>query len=540
MKRIKLLNLLFSFFISISINLKLIIDNNLNYFIKHNIINFTFIMKIIGITILVYFILELLFYLLDKVPLKNKELNLNKKKIFIIFICIFIPSMIYLLSHYPGVYLNDTMFMIYSPILRGAPIIFSLFLAASFHILSNFFGNFNAIFIMSTTQVLIASIILTYIVYWFNNKTHNKILTILLILYYVLTPILANYNVALNKDTPFALLILLFFTFICDIVESKGKLLSDKGILILLVAISCLSICIRNNGLYIAIISILLLFIIYGIKNYKKECSIVLILIILFSFLPVVLVNVLHAEKLKREYYGVPIQQVCYLVKYHPDKLNKKDYNTLSKFIKDPKKTIPEKYDVYTVDSIKFQEEFDSDKFNKSSKEFLSLWIRKYPSNISSYTKSYLLNSYHLWSINKLETGQSTFRAASMDGPQGEEVYNKQILPQKIQDSLLKFYDKYNTYLNPAGCFILLLIINLYAYYRKKKDIIIISIPLFVVWFILMLGSPQSGALRYMSPYLYILPIIGLYTFKITRKDDKHGLSRTSKTKLSKKRKRSV
>ncbi len=529
MKRIKLLNLVFSIFVSISINLKILIDHNLNSFIKNNNFNILFIIKIIIITLLVYLLLELLFFLIDKIPLKNKKLILTKKKIIIIFMCIFISSIMYLLNHFPAVYLNDTVFMFYSPILRGAPIIYSLFLAAFYRTLSSIISKTATVFIISLVQGLVASIILTYIVVWFNNRIKNKILTIILFLYYALLPIIANYNIALNKDSLFSLFMLLFFTFIFDIVESKEKLLSDKNVLTLLVTTSCLLTCIRNNGFYISIISILIVFIIYGIKKYKKECSVVLISIFLFSLIPVILSHVLHAQQLKREYYGIPIQQVCYLVKYHPERLNEKDYQFLSKIIKDPKKTIDKKYDVYTVDFIKFDKNFKYEDFNKYSKEFLLLWIRKFPKNISSYTKSYLLNSYHLWSLNKMEKNQSIFEYVSMDDMDGETIYNQYIFPQRIQNKFNSYYAKFNKYLNPAGCFMLLVIMNLYAYYRKKKEIFIISIPLFIIWIILMIGSPMSSALRYMAPYIYILPIIGLYTFKITRKGGKNGRVKSSK-----------
>ena len=78
----------------------------------------------------------------------------------------------------------------------------------------------------------------------------------------------------------------------------------------------------------------------------------------------------------------------------------------------------------------------------------------------------------------------------------------------------------FNTYFNPAGCFILLLITIMYALYRNKKEILLLSLPLLFTWLILMMVSPLSSALRYMAPYIYILPILMLYTFKITRNND--------------------
>ena len=69
---------------------------------------------------------------------------------------------------------------------------------------------------------------------------------------------------------------------------------------------------------------------------------------------------------------------------------------------------------------------------------------------------------------------------------------------------------------------------------EKRKDVLIISLPLIILWIVLMLGTPLSGALRYMAPYLYILPIIILYTFSITREDDINENKRKSKKELSK------
>ena len=81
------------------------------------------------------------------------------------------------------------------------------------------------------------------------------------------------------------------------------------------------------------------------------------------------------------------------------------------------------------------------------------------------------------------------------------------------------------------------MIINVYVYTRDKNEIIIISFPLIILWIILMLGTPFSSALRYMAPYLYILPMIILYGFMITREGDYFESKRKSKRKFSKKRK---
>lgn len=529
MKKINVLHLIFSIFLSISLYLKIVIDKNLDYFINKFHIDMLFIVEVTLLTCLIYYLLDKLFYLIDKIPLKKSKLVLNRKKIFLIFLAILTMGISYLIVYYPAVYLNDTLFMMYNPLTRGHPIIYGVFMSITFFALKALFTPTITVLIMSIIQAIIASIILTYVIIWFNKKVNNKILTILLICYYVFLLIIACYNVALNKDTPFALAILLLFVFIYEIIESKGKILTNKRFLINLFIVSAVAISVRNNGIYVILLSLIIVFSAYG-KKYKKQCLSFLSLIIIFLFIPAIVSKTLNAQQLKREMYAVPIQQISYLVKYHPNRLSKKDYQLLEKFIDNPKKNLANNYEVFSVDRVKYDNSFKDKKFNKYSKKFLLLWISKFPKNISSYTKSYLLNTYHLWSINKLDKSQSTFFSTSFIGAEvSKHIYHEELFPKDIQGKLTHFYYVYCSYLNPAACFFLLLIINLYARKHKKKEIIILSVPLITLWLTLMIASPYSSALRYMSPYIYILPILLLYTFKITRKGVKNGLSRKSK-----------
>ena len=129
MKKINYPILILSLFLSISINLKIIIDNSLDKFIKSFHINFFFISKVVILCVIFYFLFYYLFKLIDKIPLSKNKLTLNKKNIVFIFLVIFVPTMIYLLSHYPGVYLNDTMFMLYYPVSKMNPVIYGMFIS---------------------------------------------------------------------------------------------------------------------------------------------------------------------------------------------------------------------------------------------------------------------------------------------------------------------------------------------------------------------------------------------------------------------------
>lgn len=535
MKKISFPILLLSLFISLSINLKIVIERSLDNFIYNFHINFYFLCKVGIVCLLLYLLLLFLFMLFDRISLKNTKMIISKKFKIIIFLLFFIPTIIYLLSHYPGVFLNDTLFMLYHPVSKMNPVIYGMFISILFFSIKVFFSSTTTVFILSIIQSIISCLILCYGVIWFNKKINNKILTIILICYYSLLPIISNYNMSLDKDTPFSILMLLFFIFVFEIVESKGKIITNKIFLIKLILISILCIFIRRNGIILIVGTLIILFLLYGFHNQKKYWIITILLLMLLPGVESIALGYWNRSYNKSEAYAIPIQQVGYLVKYYPNKLSSGDYNFLSKIIKNPKETIKNNYNVFGVDEIKFNDNFDKDGFNKHEKEFLSLWISKFPNNVSGYMKSLILNDYHLWSIDFLEKGQSIFVIGSNYGiDRDKQIHNKRILPKGIYNFLVKYYDIFNTYLNPACCFILLMLTNVYAYIRKKKDVLIISLPLIVLWIVLMLGTPLSSALRYMAPYLYILPIIMLYTFSITREDDANENTRKSKRKFSK------
>ena len=384
-----------------------------------------------------------------------------------------------------------------------------------------FFSTATSVFIMSIIQIIISCIIITELIVWFNKKVNNKYLTIILFLYYFATPIVANYNVSLNKDTPYSLMMIVFFTLLYELIETKGKILKEKKYYIKLLIVSILIIYLRSNGLYVIIPTLIILFLIYGFKKHKSKCISIIILVIVFNLIQTTTIKLIGISYLRREMYSVPIQQISYLVKYHPKALTKDDYKLLSKIIKNPKNVITLNYNEYEVDNIKYNEKFNDMEFNKHEKDFIVMWIKIFPNNISSYTKSYLLNSYHLWAIDNLEKEQSIFDVAYIDIDNNNYIlYNKRILPRKIQNRMKSYYNIFNTYLNPAGCFILLIINISYALYRKKKEVLLLSTPLIMTWIVLMITSPLSSALRYMSIYIYLLPVIILYTFKITRKNN--------------------
>ena len=101
-----------------------------------------------------------LFRLFDKISLKNTKIIISKKYKILIYLLFFIPTIIYLLSHYPGVFLNDTLFMLYHPVSEMNPVIYGMFISLLFFSINVFFSSY---FISYFFFIFVAFIFIIYI-----------------------------------------------------------------------------------------------------------------------------------------------------------------------------------------------------------------------------------------------------------------------------------------------------------------------------------------------------------------------------------------
>ena len=136
-------------------------------------------------------------------------------------------------------------------------------------------------FLISFIQLLIMNIIITYIINWINKNIHNKKITIVTFLYFLLLPIISNYNTVLIKDSLFSGLLLLHISIIYNIINNN-KTNNLYTFIILL-----LTVLIRNNGLYIVVFEIIIL------TLYTKRLFFIksLVLIIIINSIPNLILN---------------------------------------------------------------------------------------------------------------------------------------------------------------------------------------------------------------------------------------------------------
>lgn len=508
----KILYLLFSILLSIEILLSYAIGNIDNYptnFINKFHFNSSFLLKTLILTIPIYFILNIILVLINKIKINKTKIINNKSLLIIVFASLTISNLIFLITYYPGSNMNDTLYIINNPIAYSTqhPIFYNLLLSIPYRIIYKITNHINfSFFLISFIQLLIMNTIITYIINWINNNIHNKKITILTFLYFLLLPIISNYNTVLIKDSLFSGLLLLHIPIIYNIINNN-KTNNLYTFIILL-----LTVLIRNNGLYIVVFEIIIL------TLYTKRLFFIksLVLIIIINSIPNLILN---NKQLFQEKIAIPIQQISYITKYNINTINNKDKIYINEIMK--LEEIKNNYNPYNVDTIKWNKNFNRQYLDKTKKEFIITWLKLFKNNKEEYIKSYLLETYHLWSINEFKTTQSRFLGidkTDYEGTMFNELNNTNIFPKKINKILNSYYEKTTIFFNNGTCiwilfFLLTILIN-----KKKYKYTLLFVPFIGLYITLLISAPISYAFRYMSPFLYSLPLLSIITITVRKK----------------------
>ncbi len=472
--------------------------------------NILFFLLVIFLSFILYFVLNKFILNIYKISIKKSENLFDKNKIFCIsFITIFISGLLFLLTYYPGTCMVDTLQILYDPIIYSSqyPLYYSLIQSSLFHFFLSIFGTMNfSFFLLSLIQLLFMTFIISYIITWTHITIKSNKVTIINIVYFNVFTIFSNLNSAHLRDTIFAAFVMLLIPIIYNIVCIGDKYLNNKIFLIKFTFVLCLLSLVRNNGIFMVAFLIIILCIKY--KKYIKKFLLILLFILLIINSPKLLPRKYQREPLFQEQIAVPLQQVFYLVKYN--KMNDDDLKYIDRLI--PLTMVEQSYNPFCIDSLKWHGYFERGILNDTKYDFLKIWLKYMMPNFEDYIKVYLTNSYSLWSIHEFSLWESRFLKLDLEeynvGYYFEDLENKSIFPEQIQNKLEKFYKFSCRYVNNATLFWLYVLLAIVLIYKNKKKYLLIFVPFFGIWLNLMLAAPLSSAFRYMCSFGYALPFI--------------------------------
>lgn len=485
--------------------------------------NFLLILLLWVVTFLVITIIEYISdYIENTVYSKNNNKNGGIRVFLIAIAVILICWLPFVLSYFPGGIYADTTRSIAQAIgeenlNNHNPVIYALILKAFIKI-GGFINSANAVQVgiklFTIFQVLVMAGVCAYFVYWIHkNRVSTKylVLTTLFFAFFNLIPL---YAISIWKDTPFCIALFLYSIFLASTVFEDGKNL-EKPIGILKYAILIFMVAFfRNNGMYIAILTTIILFIVYrksllkGLKGFMAVSLIELMICVIIQG------PVYNHFKMNTEFVenlGVLIQQVCYVVS-NDGNITDEELEFINNIC--PIEKIKEKYCPCLVDTIKWSGEFSDEFLEKNKGEFLKVWFKIFLKNPKDYIKAYLLNTIGYWDVN--QATHDRYINPEMWGGSGESmgVIQKDYVQLKTNKSIRKIITP-QIYISSAVFLFILLLGMLITIYKKKYKNLIAYVPAVLTWITIMIAVPLAFSLRYvyisvlMVPMSLVLPFLG-------------------------------
>ena len=472
------------------------------------------IKTIIKILIGIIGFVPLLFYLINYLLCKLKNISINedkkvsKKYWFIFSLIIFITWIPYYLINYPGIVSTDVLDQL-SQILgisilnNHHPVLHTLYVGGLYKLF--LFGGSNfAIACSVIIQMIILSIIFGYIVYYLNKKGIGKLYTIIIMVFYA-TPIFGIYATVLWKDS-------LFAGIIAILTISIIKLCDEDNIAsyVLFIISSLLALLLRNNTIYMYIIFIPLSLIFFK-EKWKKMIVCFVVIIGVYAIIKGPVFSHYNIKSgSSAESLAIPMQQIGRIVS--KDKyINNKDEKLINEIINT--NTLKKLYAPNTFDNIKFNKSFNIKPYDKNKSKYLKLWIKlvcKYP---DVAVESYMLSTLGYWHIDNDKY---------MDYDKIDEnnlgIYSKPKLPNFIINGVNLLKNRNIPILtyeySCAFAIYLILFLCILCIYINNKKYLICYIPMFGLWLTFMIATPVSNEFRYVFWAYACLPILVFIPFK--------------------------
>lgn len=482
--------------------------------------------------ILQYFIPVLFLVIISLLLLKNTQISNNTNTHFSknkIAAFLFISWLPFLLVFYPSVGMNDTYYILQSPLGTSNvhPFFYNYFIAIPSKLSFKLFNSMTYGLCLSTViQMLIMSYSISFTITWLNAKLKNKYVTYILILYFSFTPIIANYSIAAVKDTIFSVTLLLWIPLLYDTFVENKSILNSKFAKFYFCFVSFMTIAMRNNGKYIFVI--LIAFILYRcISERKILIKYSLIIFIICSLPNFYLTTFRNHPQLFQEAIAIPIQQLVRTVALN-GKLNANQNSYLNNLL--PLEKIKKQYDPFSVDSIKWDPNFKRKYLQKTKSDFIKTWVTGFYNNQHIYLDAWILQTFACWA-NKTPSwnnAQSTISFVLSDEVLKSNKFiirdvssSSTILPISIAKSLENYMLKNSGFINPGNCFWIIGYIALLLIVKNKRSATIILAPIFLCWLSLMLAVPLSFAYRYAFMYPLCLPFLIIIPFIIENNEER-------------------
>lgn len=511
-----------------SINTDYTLNNILN---KWNIINFA------GYAILAWSLISSVYTIIEKHDLKLKDIKIKNIEIlstgkisFLINMALILIAWLpYFLRYYPGLLTSDSCTQVAQAIGRTAlssyhPVFHTTLISIFVNLGNAVFNNINTGVAMYTIfQMIIMAMLFSIVLKYLAKKEVPTFIRIIVLLYYMFYPINGLFSVTMWKDILFAGIVPIFIIQCIELVFNTEEFLSKKKNIAIYIIVAVLTFLLRNNGIYVIILS--LPFILIVLRKYWKKILLIFASI-LVSYIAVnnVLFSMLNIQKGSvGEMLSIPLQQIARVEKYHREELEQETISQINNYFKCT--NIGDKYNPIISDPVKA--ELNTDYFDENKVEFIKLWLKLMKNYFKDYVESFISNSYGYYYPEAIHwVANRTMEVNDMG------LEQTPIIQTKLIDFIIERRDipLVSMCFSIGTAFWIVIICLGYKVYKKEYKNILIYLPIFILW-LTLIASPVFCEYRYAYPIFTTLPIyIGLNFIK--RKEISDGKNSSINTML--------
>ena len=427
--------------------------------------------------------------------------------IFILLICAWSP---YILSYFPGGIYPDTATCI-GQARSGAynnqqPLLYTML----FKICIIIAGELHAVMLFSILQIIFMAACFSYILYRLNLHDVNKFVLVLVLLYFALFNLIPLYVVSLWKDSLFSVALLMYiFKLTESVLLSKDA--PERLEIVQIIIWMVLSMFLRNNGIYVMILTSVILSLVYGkslLKDYKVFFISTFAALILTYIVQGPVFSKLNLNGPFVENLGVLQQQVAYVQVIGGD-MTEEQAEFLNKVM--PLETMKGFYRPFVVDTIKWCDQYNNEFLEENKGEFLKVWAGMLKENPKLYMDAYLYITLGYW--NPFKQSEVSYINPQMwpDLVEVDRYWQKDVIRDMTGNSIRENLYPKTLYSSALFLFITLILFTLSV--NKKDKSWLAFVPALTTYLTVFLATPLAFALRYVYIVVLTVPLFIIIPF---------------------------
>lgn len=435
------------------------------------------------------------------------------------------------LIFYPGTAMNDTITSTINPYTSTQhPIAFQVILTNIYQFIYQLTGHLAfSIAVITGLQVLVASLIWSYVVRWLRSRHVKRGFCWLVVAFAALFPVVVSYAVCVLKDVWFAYALLLFLPTACAVLFDR-KPTKMAQFLFVVAALACSLF--RSNG-FAVILVVLLVMLIYVLVKKMRRKLIMVVAIVTLILGQLATGAFIEARQIPqttaKESLGVPMAQIAAVIhKYGgnvPETvINSENQAVLAQIL--PLEYWASEYRYSFIDTVKFHEQFNEEYFNTHVGDFLKIWAETLLKDPSLYITAYLAQTYGFWNlafwgVDNYDTTQSVFLSYKNNidndwmvnyyGPEMDVSNQTRVFSDELGETTRDYFASavQFCFVLTAGIMIMfVLLVAIYLLVWRQGQLAILLLPLFLTWGTMMVATPASMIYRYNLYLVLALPMV--------------------------------